>query len=122
MALLDDPENTIRLMETVTKWSVALAVAQVRRGAHAIKISSPFAGMGFLPPEMYEEFIIPFEKQIAEAVKAEGSFVYTHTCGAIGDRLDLLGASTRLHWEMSTWRKLSRSSTARFSSKATSTQ
>ena len=90
MALLDDPDNTIRLMETVTKWSVALAVAQARRGAHAIKISSPFAGMGFLPTEMYRDFIIPFEKQIAEAVKAEGAFVYTHTCGAIGDRLDLL--------------------------------
>jgi len=90
MALLDDPENTVRLMDTVTKWSVALAVAQVQRGAQAIKISSPFAGMGFLPPEMYREFIIPFERQIAEAVKAEGAPVYTHTCGAIGDRLDLL--------------------------------
>ena len=90
IALLDDPESTLRLMDTVTKWSVALAVAQVRRGADAIKVSSPFAGMGFLPPEMYTEFITPFERQIAAAVKAEGSYVYTHTCGAIGDRLDLL--------------------------------
>ncbi|MEM8681173.1 MAG: uroporphyrinogen decarboxylase family protein [Planctomycetota bacterium] len=90
IALLDDPENTLKLMDTVTTWSVALAVAQVRRGAHAIKVSSPFAGMGFLPPEMYSEFIIPFERQIADAVKAEGAYVYTHTCGAIGDRLDLL--------------------------------
>ena len=93
MALLDDPENTMRLMDTVVKWSVALAVAQVRRGAHAIKVSSPFAGMGFLPPEMYEEFIIPYESQIAKAVKEEGSYIYTHTCGAIGDRLELLVAS-----------------------------
>ena len=90
IALLDDPESTLRLMDTVVKWSVALAVAQVRRGADAIKVSSPFAGMGFLPPEMYEEFIIPYKSQIAEAVKSEGSHVYTHTCGAIGDRLELL--------------------------------
>ncbi len=73
-----------------TQWSVALAVAQVRGGADAIKISSPFAGMGFLAPAMYEEFIIPFERHIAEAVKAEGAYVYTHTCGGIGDRLDLM--------------------------------
>lgn len=90
MALLDKPEASLRLLDKVTQWSVALAVAQVRRGAHAIKISSPFAGMGFLPPHMYEEFVIPFERRIARAVKAEGAFVYTHTCGAIGDRLELM--------------------------------
>src|SRR5688572_19883838 len=90
MALLTEPEKTKRLMETCTKWSVALAVAQVRRGAHAIKVSSPFAGSGFLSPDMYEEFIIPAESKIAEAVKKEGAFSYTHTCGAIGDRLELM--------------------------------
>lgn len=90
MALLDRPEESLRLLAKTTEWSVALAVAQVRRGAHAIKISSPFAGMGFLPPRMYEEFIIPFERQVARAVKAAGGYVYTHTCGAIGDRLELM--------------------------------
>ena len=90
MLVVDNPEGTLRLLDKTTQWSVALAVAQVRRGAHAIKISSPFAGMGFLSPEMYEQFIIPFERRIAQAVKAEGAFVYTHTCGAIGDRLNLM--------------------------------
>ena len=90
MALLDDAEKSARVMQTMTEWSVALAVAQVRRGAHAIKISSPFAGMGFLAPEMYEELVLPFESQVTKAVRDEGAFVYTHTCGAIGDRLDLL--------------------------------
>ena len=90
IALLTEPEKTQRLLDTCTKWSVALAVAQTRRGAHAIKISSPFAGSGFLSPEMYEQYIIPCESQIAEAVKKEGGFTYTHTCGAIGDRLELI--------------------------------
>jgi len=90
IAILDNPEASHRLLDKTTQWSVALAVAQVRRGAHAIKVSSPFAGMGFLPPEMYREFITPYERRIAEAVKAEGAFIYTHTCGAIGDRLDLM--------------------------------
>jgi uroporphyrinogen-III decarboxylase len=90
MALMDDPERSLALLDRLTPWSVSLAVAQVRRGAQAIKISSPFAGMGFLSREMYEEFILPFEARIASAVRAEGGAVYTHTCGAIGDRLDLL--------------------------------
>ena len=90
MTLIDQPERAMRLMAIVTQWSVALAVAQVDRGAHAIKISSPFAGNGFLSEEMYEEYIIPYESQIARAVKEKDAFVYTHTCGGIGDRLNLL--------------------------------
>ena len=90
MALLTDPEKTERLLETCTQWSVALARGQVRRGAHAIKISSPFAGMSFLSPDMYERYIVPTEGRIAAAVTEEGGFAYTHTCGAIGDRLELI--------------------------------
>lgn len=90
VALLDDPERCLAIFDRVTEWSVALGVAQVRRGADAIKISSPFAGNAFLSREMYEQFILPFEARIAAAVLAEGAPVYTHTCGAIGDRLDLI--------------------------------
>jgi uroporphyrinogen-III decarboxylase len=89
-ALLDDPEKCLQILEVTTQWSIALAQAQVRRGAAAIKISSPFAGNTFLSREMYTEFILPFESRLAAAVKTEGAAVYTHTCGAIGDRLDLL--------------------------------
>jgi uroporphyrinogen-III decarboxylase len=90
VALMDNPERCHKLMERLTPWSISLAVAQVRRGAQAIKVSSPFAGSGFLSREMYEEFVLPFESQLAQAVRAEGGAIYTHTCGAIGDRLDLL--------------------------------
>jgi len=90
MAMLDNPEKCHQLLETATQWSVALAKALVRHGADAVKLSNPYAGMGFISREMYEEFLIPTETRVAEAIKAEGAYVYTHTCGAIGDRLDLL--------------------------------
>ncbi|MEM7231570.1 MAG: uroporphyrinogen decarboxylase family protein [Planctomycetota bacterium] len=90
IAILDDPEKCLNVLEVCTKWSIALAVAQVRRGADAIKVSSPFAGSAFLSPDMYEEFILPFESRLASAVIAEGAPIYTHTCGAIGDRLELM--------------------------------
>ena len=90
MALLDDPDRCLAVLDRLTGWSVALAVAQVRRGAAAIKVSSPFAGSGFLAPDMYETLHPPFESRIARAVREAGGHVYTHTCGAIGDRLDLL--------------------------------
>ena len=93
MYLLTHTERCAEVLEVTAGWSVALAVAQVRRGAEAIKISSPFAGNAFLSREMYCDFIQPYEARIASAVKAEGAAVYTHTCGAIGDRLDLICGS-----------------------------
>ena len=81
--LLDDPEKCLQILEETTKWSIALAIAQVRRGAAAIKISSPFAGSAFLSREMYTDFILPFESRLAQAVKDEGAAIYTHTCGAM---------------------------------------
>ena len=90
MGLLDDPQKCRQVLEVTTRWSVALAIAQVRRGAVAIKVSSPFAGNAFLGRDMYVDFIQPYESALAKAVRAEGAAIYTHTCGAIGDRLDLL--------------------------------
>ena len=90
MALLDQPEKVHEILNVTTEWSVALAVAQARRGAAAIKISSPFAGGGFLSRDMYKEFILPYESSLAKATREAGAPIYTHTCGAIGDRLDLL--------------------------------
>ena len=53
-------------------------------------ISSAFAGGGFISGKMYREFVAPYERRVTEAVKAAGAPVYTHTCGKLGDRLELL--------------------------------
>ena len=42
----------------------------------AIKISSPFAGMGFISPEHYEEFVLPYERAIISRIRAKGKHVY----------------------------------------------
>jgi Uroporphyrinogen decarboxylase (URO-D) len=90
MALIDDPPKVHALMDRLTESSVAWAVAQARAGVDAVLISSAFAGGGFLSREMYAEFVLPYERRLADAVRAEHKPVYTHTCGAIGDRLDLM--------------------------------
>lgn len=89
-AFITQREHTHRLMDAFADISTAWAVAQVQRGCDAIKISSPFAGAAFLSPEMYAEWVMPYEGRIAGAVREAGGFIYTHTCGAIGDRLDLM--------------------------------
>jgi len=67
-----------------------LAAEMCKTGIDAMKISSPYAGSGFISADMYREFVLPYEKIIAEAVKMEGVPVYTHTCGSINDRLELM--------------------------------
>jgi uroporphyrinogen-III decarboxylase len=42
---------------------------------------------------MYEEFVLPYERTVATAIKQAGVKAYTHTCGAIGDRLELMADS-----------------------------
>jgi len=90
MALIDDPAKAHALMHRLTEPAILWAVAQARAGVDAVLISSAFAGGGFLSRDMYAEFVLPYEQRLADAVRAAGKPAYTHTCGNIGDRIDLM--------------------------------
>ena len=75
-----------RFSEAVVIWAQALT----REGVDAVLISSAFAGAPFLSRMLYKECVVPYEQLVTRAVTATGSPVYTHTCGSIGDRLDLM--------------------------------
>lgn len=94
MALLDDPAKTKACLEALTRGAIELGRRQASHGVDAILISSAFAGAGFISPDQYREFVLPYERIVIEAIKAEYDVpVYTHTCGSIGDRLELLAAT-----------------------------
>ena len=93
MALLQMPEKVHAILQAYTDGTCLLAQKQAARGVDAVLISSAFAGGGFISRAMYEQFVLPYERQVAEAVHQTAAKVYTHTCGAIGDRLELMAAS-----------------------------
>jgi uroporphyrinogen decarboxylase len=93
IGLVDDPGRAARILRHFAALVRDLAVRMCGTGVDAIKISSPFAGAGFISRRFYERFVLPYEATIARAVRNEGVHVYTHTCGSIGDRLDLLFSS-----------------------------
>ena len=72
--------------------SYALARALIDAGVDALKISSPFAGSSFISRRHYTEFVVPYERELTTLIHAYSpeTFVYTHTCGFIGDRLELM--------------------------------
>ncbi len=87
--LLDGPK-THAIIERLTEASITWGVAQAERGVDAVLMSSAFVGGPFLSPKMYKEFVVPYERKVTDAVKTTGVPVYTHTCGSIGDRLNLM--------------------------------
>jgi len=90
MNLVEEPLKSKEILQRYTESVRRIAVEQTRHGVDAIKISSPYAGAGFISPEFYRKFVLPYEAQIALAVRACGVHVYTHTCGAINDRLEMM--------------------------------
>lgn len=93
MALLTDADKCHAILQRYAEGASALARLQAARGVDAVLISSAFAGGGFISRSMYEQFVMPYETQVAAAIKQAGVKAYTHTCGAIGDRLDLMAAT-----------------------------
>jgi len=90
VALIQDPPKVHALLDRLTAASIAWGVAQAQRGVDAVLISSAFAGGPFLSPQMYHEFVVPYEKRVTDAIKAAGAPVYTHTCGSISKRLEMM--------------------------------
>jgi len=91
MALVTEPGKVRACLERLTEGTVALALGQVDAGVDALLISSAFAGAGFISPAHYRDFVQPYEKRVVEVVRARRDIpIYTHTCGAIGDRLELM--------------------------------
>lgn len=92
MALMLDPEKCHEILEKYVPQSIAFAKKQIDVGVDAMKISSPFVGSSFISKTFYEEFVVPYERKLVEAVHAYAPDmpVYTHTCGFISDRLELM--------------------------------
>jgi uroporphyrinogen-III decarboxylase len=90
IALLECPDRFQALVEYFDCVSVASALAQSRRGLDSLHISSPYAGSSFISREAYERFVLPSVRRIVAAPRPPGAFTYLHTCGFIGDRLEMM--------------------------------
>lgn len=88
--LVTNPQKSKAILQRYADGVRGLALEMTEHGVDAIKISSPFAGSGFISPRFYRDFVLPYEKQIAQAVRKKEIHVYTHTCGAVSDRLEMM--------------------------------
>jgi hypothetical protein len=93
LALREAPGRVKACLEALCPGTVDLMAGHVSAGADAVLVSSAYAGGGLISTRHYGEFVLPFEARIVSAFKARcpGTPVYTHTCGPIADRLELIG-------------------------------
>lgn len=92
MSLIIDGEKCEAILVRYVEQCVAFAKAQIDVGVDTMKISSPFAGGSFISGECYARFVMPYERAVVQRIHAMAPEmpVYTHTCGFIGDRLELM--------------------------------
>jgi uroporphyrinogen-III decarboxylase len=90
LALVDAPKLCHEALAIFTRNVLAQVQVYSVHRPDAILVSSAFAGAGFISRQMYRQFVIPYEDEIFAAIRQTGCKSYVHTCGAIGDRLDLM--------------------------------
>jgi hypothetical protein len=90
IGLLEEPDRARAVLERYSEGLVRMAEGLAAHGVDAVKLSSPYAGSGFISPRFYREFVMPYEGRIARAICRCGVPVYVHTCGAIHDRLEMM--------------------------------
>ena len=92
MALLIDEGKCRAILQRLAEGAVCLGRLYAGEDIDALLVSSAFVGGGFISREHYQRFEAPYLWAIADGVhQARPDLpVYVHTCGAIGDRLDLI--------------------------------
>lgn len=92
MALILEPKKVLAALDRLADGTAVLAGLYADAGCDALLISSAFVGAGFISRRHYATFELPFLQRIVSYTKARRPDlpVYVHTCGAIGDRLDLM--------------------------------
>jgi len=85
----DDPKFVRDLFDFVLEMELRFAKAQVEAGAESIGIGDAAASL--VGPQIYEEFVWPYEKKMVDAIHAMGARVRLHICGSIRRILDGIG-------------------------------
>lgn len=75
----DDPEFVRRLFAFVVEMEVGFARAQIAAGAELMGIGDAAASL--IGPELYREFVWPFEHDLIDRVHALGARSRLHICG-----------------------------------------
>ena len=85
----DDPSFVRDLFEFNIEMAAGFARAQVDAGVDIVGLGDAAASL--VGPQIYEEFVLPYERRLIEKLHAMGTRVRLHICGNIGPILPYIG-------------------------------
>ncbi len=81
MLAIDCPEQFKRLMDKILRLDEKLINAVAAGGSDFVFLGGPGAEM--ISPKYYENYLVPYSKQVTDMVHKAGMLVYTHICSPI---------------------------------------
>lgn len=85
----DDPEFVRELFDFVVELGLRFGRAQIEAGADLIGVGDPAASL--VGPQIYREFVWPYEKKLVDGLHEAGGAVRLHICGNTKDILADMG-------------------------------
>jgi len=86
--LIDNPEMYVRAARVIVENAIRFARAQVKAGADVVGIGDAVASL--INPRMYEQFVLPFERELVDAIHEAGAATKLHICGNISNNIALM--------------------------------
>ncbi len=99
--MFEEPATLRELLDTLTGATAAYLTAQVEAGAEAVQLFDTWAGL--LSPQEYDDFCVPYQRRIFEAVAATGAptILYVNGCAHLIDPMASSGADIlSLDWRV----------------------
>ncbi len=75
----EDPAWVTELLEFCTLQEIMFAEAQINAGADMIGIGDAVTSL--ISPTMYQQFALPYQRRIVDAIHAKGALARLHICG-----------------------------------------
>jgi MtaA/CmuA family methyltransferase len=86
MDFYEDPQFMHDLLAFTTELGCQFATAQIDAGADIIGVGDAMCSL--IGPELYKEFVWPYEKELIDQIHQQGAAVRLHICGNITDLLE----------------------------------
>lgn len=79
MMLYDEPILAHSILEFLTPIVIEFALMQIESGAEMIGCGDAAASL--ISPDLYREFVLPYEKRVCDAIHRKNIFIKLHICG-----------------------------------------
>lgn len=77
-----------RLISLCNQYVLQFAELQMEAGAHVVTIGDALGSGSLVSPRTYKEFVLPYEKELAQEIHKRGGLLSIHICGNMTRSMD----------------------------------